>query len=295
LRSARADGAPPAELADQRRLSRGMRALLWVAAVLVFLAGIQLFLFPERTERFFAWTINPPLTAAFLGAAYWSSVAFEARAALTRTWAEARIAVPTVFVFTTLTLVVTLVHIDAFHLESTHQMGTRAVTWAWIAIYVVVPVVLAVLWFAQARQPGGDPPRDSPLPRWLTTLVAVQALVLLPLGAYLLLAPEDASALWPWDLTALTARATGAWVLSLGVAAAHAVIERDVGRLQPAAVAYLTFGVLQAIALLRYPDTPDWADPAAIAYAAFLASAVIAGGATLWLHQRREPPASASG
>lgn len=264
-----------------------MRALLWVATVLVFLAGVQLFLFPERTERFFAWTINPPLTAVFLGAAYWSSVAFEARAALARSWAEARIAVPTVFVFTTLTLVVTLVHLDAFHLEATHELGTRAVTWAWIAIYVVVPVVMAVLWVAQGRVPGQDPPRDAPLPRWLTALVAVQALILLPLGGYLLLAPEDAAALWPWDLTALTGRATGAWVLSLGVAAAHAVVERDVERLQPAAVAYLTFGVLQTIALLRYPNTPDWGDPSAIAYAAFLVSAIVAGGATSWLHHRR--------
>lgn len=272
-----------------------MRALLWVATVLVFLAGVQLFLFPERTERYFAWTIDPPLTAVFLGAAYWSSVAFEARAALARTWADARIAVPTVFVFTTLTLLVTLVHIDAFHLGSTHEVGTRAVTWAWIAIYVTVPVVMAVLWVAQERQPGGDPPPQAPLPGWLTVLVGVQALILLPLGAYLLLAPEDASAVWPWDLTALTGRATGAWVMSLGVAAAHAVVERDVGRLQPAAVAYLTFGVLQTIALLRYPDTPDWADPSAVVYVAFLASAVVAGGAALWLHHRQERAGSHGG
>jgi hypothetical protein len=263
-----------------------MRTLLWVATALVFLAGVQLFLFPERTERYFAWTINPPLTAVFLGAAYWSSVAFEARAAMARSWVEARIAVPTVFVFTTLTLVVTLVHIDAFHLESTHELGTRAVTWAWIAIYVVVPVVMAALWVAQGRVPGQDPPREVPLPAWLLTLVAGQALVLLPLGGYLLLAPEDAASLWPWELTALTGRATGAWVLSLGVAAAHAVVERDVTRLQPAAVAYLTFGVLQAIALLRYPETVDWGDPAGIAYVAFLASAIVAGGATSWLHHR---------
>jgi len=264
-----------------------MRALLWVAAVLVLLAGVQLFLFPERTDRFFAWTINPPLTAAFLGAAYWSSVAFEARAALARTWTGARIAVPTVFVFTTLTLIVTLVHLDAFHLESTHELGTRAVTWAWIAIYVTVPVIMAILWVAQERRPGADPPRDAPLPGWLTALVGAQALILVPLGAYLLLAPEDAAALWPWDLTALTGRATGAWVLSLGVAAAHAVLERDVVRLQPAAIAYLVFGVLQAVALARYPDTLDWGDPSAAAYVVFLVSAVVAGGATLRLHHRR--------
>ena len=41
-----------------------MRGLLWVAGVLVFLAGVQLLFFTERTATHFAWTIQPPLTAA---------------------------------------------------------------------------------------------------------------------------------------------------------------------------------------------------------------------------------------
>ena len=35
-----------------------MRRLLYVAAALVFLAGIPLFVFPTRTDRYFAWTID---------------------------------------------------------------------------------------------------------------------------------------------------------------------------------------------------------------------------------------------
>ena len=40
-----------------RPLVPGMRYLLFVAAVLVLLAGFQLFVFTERTDTFFAWTI----------------------------------------------------------------------------------------------------------------------------------------------------------------------------------------------------------------------------------------------
>ena len=94
----------------ERRLTPGMRRMLMAAGVLVALAGIQLFVFSERTDRFFAWTIEPPLTASFLGASYWASVLFQFGAARERLWANARIAVPTVFVFTTVTLIVTLVH-----------------------------------------------------------------------------------------------------------------------------------------------------------------------------------------
>ena len=57
-----------------------MRYLLFVAAVLVLLAGFQLFVFTERTDTFFAWTIVNPLAAAFLGGSYWASFAIEALA-----------------------------------------------------------------------------------------------------------------------------------------------------------------------------------------------------------------------
>jgi hypothetical protein len=50
-----------------------MRWLLLTAAALVLLAGLQLFVFTERTDTYFAWTIINPLAAAFLGAAYWAS------------------------------------------------------------------------------------------------------------------------------------------------------------------------------------------------------------------------------
>ena len=36
---------------------------------LVFLAWVELFVFPLRTSDWFAWTVDPPMTAVFLGAA----------------------------------------------------------------------------------------------------------------------------------------------------------------------------------------------------------------------------------
>src|SRR4051812_40412545 len=139
-----------------------MRILLVTAGVLVFLAGVQLFVFPLRTDRYFSWTIAPPMTAVFLGASYWSALAFEWSAAAQRRWSDARVAVPTVFVFTTLTLVATLIHHDKFHFGTAFETGTRAVTWAWLAIYVLVPIIMIILWVLQTRRAGGDAPRIRP-------------------------------------------------------------------------------------------------------------------------------------
>jgi hypothetical protein len=266
-----------------RELQPGMRALLWVAGVLVLLAGVQLLFFTERTATHFAWTIQPPLTAAFLGSAYWAAAAFEWSAARARTWADARIAVPAVFVFTVLTLLATLLHLDKFHLGSSFGLGTQFVTWAWIAIYAVVPILMTVLWVRQSRAPGTDPPRTHPYPLWLRVLIGVQAALLLVAGTRLFLAPAHASSWWPWVLTPLTSRAVGAWAFSLGVAAAHALWEHDARRVRPAAAAYLVFAALETMSVLRYRDVGDWTSVAGITYLAFLASSALTGVLTLWL------------
>ncbi|CAN5692319.1 hypothetical protein BH18ACT15_BH18ACT15_11120 [soil metagenome] len=270
-----------------KELAPGMRRLLWVAGALVFLAGVQLFVFTERTATHFAWTIDVPLTAAFLGAGYWASVAFEWLAARERVWANARIAVPTVFVFTTLTLVATFLHLDLFHLGSAFEPANQAVTWGWIAIYTFVPVAMVVIG-ARQRQVGGlDPPRGSGVPRWVAGVLVAQALVMLLAGAYLFLAPATAAALWPWPLTPLTGRAVGAWVFSLGLGAAHCLWANDPRRARPMAVGYVALGLLEAAAVARYPETVAWGEPQAIAYVGFLASFVVTGVALLWTEPRR--------
>jgi hypothetical protein len=264
-----------------RPLVPGMRRLLFAAAVLVLLAGFQLFVFTGRTGTFFAWTIVNPLAAAFLGAGYWASVSIEALAGRQSVWANARIAVPAVFVFTVLTLAATLMHLGQFHLGGTFATGTRVVTVAWIAIYVLVPVLMLIVLVVQARTPGVDPPRSAGLPAWMYAVLAGQATVLLGFGVALFAAPEQAAPLRPWKLTPLIAQATGAWLISLGVAAVHALLERDARRLRPATIGYIVLAMLQYIALARYPHQFAWGSAAGIVYLIFLATMLLTGAAGL--------------
>ena len=267
-----------------------MRGLLFMAAVLVLLAGFQLFVLTGRTGTFFAWTIANPLAAAFLGGGYWASVSIEALAGRQTVWANARIAVPTVFVFTVLTLAATLMHLNQFHLGSQFAAGTRIVTWGWLAVYVLVPVLMLIVMVVQARTPGMDPPRSAPLPSWLLAMLAVEAVVLLGFGVALFAAPEQAASLWPWKLTPLLAQATGAWLISLGVAAGHSLLERDARRMLPAAVGSILLALLQVIALARYPHRFDWGSAPGTIYLVFLGALLltgVAGLATLRLNRSR--------
>ncbi|MET0881702.1 MAG: hypothetical protein ABWZ14_09125 [Acidimicrobiales bacterium] len=263
---------------EESPVAPAVRILLFVAAALVFLAGVQLFVFPLRTDEYFAWTIASPMTAVFLGAAYWSAVGLEVAAARAEGWAGARIALPTVFVFTALTLVVTLIHLDLFHLGSDFALNTRLVTWFWLAIYGGVPVLMVVA-YARQRRVGLATPPPSGLPVVVRVVLVVLAVVLLGFGFSLLVAPSWADGGWPWALTPLTGRAIGAWLIGLGVAAADARALDDAPSLRPLGATGVLFGVLQGVALLRYGDELAWDEAAAYGYVAFL---IVLTSVSLW-------------
>jgi hypothetical protein len=254
-----------------------MRALLYLASVLVLLAGLALFVLTDHTERLFAWTIEPGMTAAFLGASYLGAFFLEFLSARERAWARARPAIPAVFVFTVLTLVATLVHRDRFHFDSPHVVAKLS-AWAWLAIYIVVPVLMVIVWIAQARVSGVDPPRTRRLPAWVAVVIGALAAALLVLGAALLVAPADTADLWPWTLTPLTARAVGAWLVGIGVAGGHALLEADVARLRAGSIGFLTLGVFNLIAVARYAGDVAWGRAGAWVFLAFLGIALALGG-----------------
>src|SRR5437867_13089773 len=86
-----------------RPLTTGLRRLLYVASGLVALAGFQLFVLTDHTDRYFSWTIQPGLTAAILGAGYTASGLFEFLSARRRAWAAVRLSVHKAWVFKVLT------------------------------------------------------------------------------------------------------------------------------------------------------------------------------------------------
>ena len=101
-----------------RPLTPRLRLTLEVFAGLALIAGALLFLGATRTDAWWSWTIVPPLTAATLGAFYWAAFVLILSAARSRTWARARPAVYPVAVIAVLLLVITLIHLDRFDLDS---------------------------------------------------------------------------------------------------------------------------------------------------------------------------------
>jgi hypothetical protein len=286
-----------------RPTTPGMRKMLVIAAVLVLIIGLPTYVWAENTDTLFSWTVNPPLTAAFLGAGYLAAMVVEYLASRQREWANARIAVPAVLLFTALTTIVTLRHLDKFHFGAEFSVFTQAVTWVWLIVYVVVPPVLAFLWFSQTRVAGEDPPRVAPIPNVMRLVCGAQALVMIGIGVALTLAPVSvAEAIWPWTLSALTGGAVGAWLLGVGVGVAHLVGENDLGRVLVWMRAYVLYGVLVLIAVFRFATAPDgsavidWSGFRIWAFLAVVASIIaVAGWALAITPAHRPSPDSSTG
>jgi hypothetical protein len=255
---------------------KGMRWLLVAAGFLVLLAGFQLFILTEYTDRYFAWTIQPFIAAAFLGGGYFASSLLEFLASRNGKWAESRIAVPAVFTFTTLTLIATLLHLDRFHFNSPNLLA-QAAAWFWLGIYAIVPPVMLIMWLQQWRVSGNEPKSPPPLPKPLRLVLIAQGLVMLTWGLALFLNPRLFSTLWPWTLTPLTSQAVGAWLIGIAVLAVHSFIENNYAWIRLGLVSYLAFGILEILALLRYPASFSWMSLSGWIYMALIISILLAG------------------
>jgi hypothetical protein len=252
---------------EEARIHVGMRILLWTVVVLAAVEGFVLFVFSDRTDHLFAWTIEPPVTAAFLGAAYLSASVMAFLSVRSDRWRAARPMAVGVATVTPLLLAVTLVHLSKFRMSSLPGV-------AWLVVYASLTVLTPALIAIQVRGMSRERARPQPAQ---TAIGLVLAVGLCAIGGVLLLHPGSARSFWPWHLTTLSARAIGSWFVAHGLTAGWLAWRGDLLRAPAAAVGYATFGALGLAAVFRYRSTlhasSTWT---AVTYVA-LALATVAG------------------
>jgi hypothetical protein len=259
-----------------------LRLLFGSFAALALGAFFLLFALSEHTDDSFSWTIKPPLTAAFLGASYMAALVLFVWTAWRADWGAAKATLVPVFVIAVLLLVATIIHEDRFHED---LFG-----WFWKLAYLAAPVAIVAAVAVQLRRLEESRPSRTPLPALLRLVLLLQGIAMLAAGLYLFVAPESADALWPWDLTPLTARAIGAFVTGFGAAALYAVIANDLRSFEGAALAYATLGGFQLVALARYTEDLTGADTDTWIYVIFLVTVLLTGLAGWKAARELSPP-----
>jgi peptidoglycan/LPS O-acetylase OafA/YrhL len=246
--------------------ARAWQLPLRVSAGLAVIAGLLLFVGATRTDDFFSWTIEPPLTAAFLGAAYWAAAVLFLWASAQRDWATIRIAALPELTVAVLLLLATQLHLDKFH--------SNVFGYFWVAVYALAAPLLIYLLAAQGG--GGTAARGAPMPGWLRLLLGAQATLFAVYGIGLYISPSGFGGAWPWPLTPLTAQAVASFLLGFGLAAAIAARGNDLRRFRGAALAYTVLGGFELLAALLHSGDFE----GALALPAFLlcATSVLAAG-----------------
>jgi hypothetical protein len=278
----------PTTLADDTDLRRALpvtRAVLIIFGVLSTLAFVSLFVFSDRSAEWFAWTIQPPLAAGFFGACFGSTLVVEILTLRQPAWAPIRVNALAIFVFASLTLVATLLHLDKFHLLPGAGVPVQAqfAAWFWLVVYILVPpLMLLVLWL-QERAPGADPPDRHPVPVALRVALGVESAVLLVVGIALFAVPSSRATLWPWPLTPLVAQVTGAWLVAFGLVSGITAAAGDLARQRSASIAYAVLGVLVLVTTLRFRGTVAWGEASAWVYLGMAVAVTLSGVAGWWL------------
>ena len=187
----------------------------FVAALLglvVFLAFIVLYFFPTRTKQLFAWPIQPPMTAMFIGASYANGAIFFSAVLFEKKWHRVWAPHIGVFFFATMLLIATILHWDRFN-------HAHPVFWLWVFIYVLAPVLVP---WALIRNLPEDPNRpdavDAQVPLALRLTWFVPGLVLLAAAVYGFIKPAWLIPHWPWKATPLTMRVMMSFYCMVGVA-----------------------------------------------------------------------------
>ncbi len=272
--------------ADTQGLTFYSRFVLFgLVLPLLFIAGVQLFILSEQTATYFAWTFASRLSAAFMGAGYWAAMFHAYSGVRAKGWEYVRTSMPAALTATTLLSITTFLHLDKFHLDSPLFI-TRLVTWVWIAVYVLVPPILAIAWIIQARLPGANVKGQNPLPVWMRGGFALLAAFALLSGLGLFLAPDAMTRLWPWAVMPLAARAISSWLCAFGAACATLTLENDIKYGAGTCSSLFAFCVLELIVVARYASAINWAKPLAIAYMLFLLLGLLVTGANLLANKR---------
>jgi hypothetical protein len=224
------------------------RRLVWILFVLALANGAFLYLLPSLAKTHYAWAIQPPINAAFMGAGYAAGMIATGLALFgARYWRSIRTLFPGFFVLGSALLLATLLHAGRFKWD-------YALTWVWTLVYLSIPFGSALVWRWHERQaslpaPGLRLNRIRTPSLWLGLALTLFAAVLYALPQLFLQA-------WPWTITPLLARVFAGWYFLAGLFLLTTGLSLRQAREIPVAYATLVaWNVLSLLLVLIYPES----------------------------------------
>jgi hypothetical protein len=190
-----------------RVITRGERIYFGAVGLLALWVGIWGYFIPDKVDKAIPWLV-PPLHSRFLGSMYLSGTTFMIGGILSRYYAEVRVMVRAIAIWTGMLFIVSLFYLGEFDYSRTQ-------VWIWFGAYIIYPLI--ALWLMWKDRALHDRLTDSSLPAWVRTYLLVQGILVTVMALVLLLAPEFMVSVWPWKITRLLAQIYSAPFLAYGL------------------------------------------------------------------------------
>jgi hypothetical protein len=204
-------GAMRSALAGTDRIFPEIRVIAAFIVLVLIIASAILYLMPDRTADFFAWTIKPNMTPLLMGAGYLSGAWFFIGALRAKGWHEITRGFFPITAFTWFMGLATVLHWDRFN-------HNHVSFYAWTILYIITPFLVPALWFRnRVTDPGTLGAGDIAVPERIRLAATVVGAGMLVIALFLFVVPDVAISIWPWQLTALTARVVAGWFALPGV------------------------------------------------------------------------------
>lgn len=187
-----------------------VRATAVLVIFILILAVSVLYLMPDKTDAYFAWTIKPNLTAMAMGAGYLMGIYFFARVTFLSRWHYATVGFLPITMFTIWMLLATFLHFDRFN------QGTLAFT-LWTVVYILTPLLVPALWLRNRLTDPGITPNEIQVPGVARRIAGIVGIAFILVFIACFIAPDLLIAIFPWKLTPLTARVIAGWLSFPGI------------------------------------------------------------------------------
>lgn len=188
-------------------VTRNQKIYFAAVGLLALWVGAWGYFIPERVDKAIPWLV-PPLHARFLGAMYLSGTAFMVAGILSRYYAEVRVTVRMIVIWTGMLFIVSLFYLGEFDYS-------RKQVWIWFGAYIIYPLIgLWLMWKYHNLDERLD---GHALSAGARVYLMAQGIVVTVLSLTLLLVPDLMVNIWPWEITRLLAQIYSAPFLAYGL------------------------------------------------------------------------------
>ncbi len=224
-------------------VTRNQKIYFAAVGLLALWVGVWGYFIPEHVDKAIPWLV-PPFHARFIGAIYLSGVIIMGASMMARHYAEVKVAVFIIWIWTGSLFVISLFHLSEFDFS-------RNQVWIWFGAYIVYPLIgFCLSWL---HRDTGKEAVEMSLPNWIRNYFFIQGIIISALALALLFAPDLMASIWPWKITPMLAQIYSGPFLAYGIGSLMSSRQRTWSEVRIVAMGTFVFavGVLAASIIHR--------------------------------------------